>query len=266
MPDHDHKGHRERMRARFLQNGLTGFAPHEALELLLFYAIPRQNTNPLAHRLLKHFGTLRAVLEASSEELRQVEGIGETAAALLSLVAPMVRLAEWESLGERPLVTNFREAKAYCSLLFNGTADEVLYVICLDAQGRVLRAVPAISGTIDEIAIYPRVIVNTALRHNAHSVLLAHNHPSGVAEPSDADLSTTDQLRTALGAVDIQVLDHIIYADGVCVSIMQWEKTRGAMLALAMDRPRAADTQRARRPPSAIREIDAFEDETDDGL
>lgn len=165
MAGNEHDGHRDRMRMRFLRSGLDSFAAHEVLELLLFYAIPRRNVNPLAHNLLRHFGSLPAVLDASPEQLMQVPGIGESAATLLSLLIPVVRRADKERLGEKPVITNYREAKEYCRYLFSGSSEEVLYVICLDAQGRVLRAVRAIIGTIDEIVIYPRTIVGAAIRH-----------------------------------------------------------------------------------------------------
>lgn len=247
MAEHEHGGHRERMRKRYLETGLASFAPHEALELLLFYAVPRINVNPLAHRLLTHFGSLEAVLSAPPEQLQQVPGIGASAAVLISLIQPLYRDAERERLGDKPLITNYREAKDYCRSLFGGTSEEVLYVICLDAQGRVLRAVRAITGTIDEIAIYPRTIVGAAIRHNAHSVVLAHNHPSGVLEPSPADVQTTAMLRAALGGVDITILDHIIYADGECVSMEQWQH-QAHTSPIPMQRvQKAADTKRARK-------------------
>lgn len=224
--EHDHAGHRERMRDRFLQNGLDGFAPHETLELLLFYAIPRRNVNPLAHRLVKHFGSVNAVFEASAQELMQVQGIGETSAALLSMVFPLARYAEREMQGDRPILSNLGHAKNYCKGLFAGKSEEVLYVICLDAQDRVIRAIPAISGTIDELPIYPRTIVSAALQHNAYSVVLAHNHPSGVCEPSLADVEATAMLRTAFDHVDIVLRDHMIYAEGECLSMARWEGDR----------------------------------------
>lgn len=257
MAEHDHAGHRERMRERFLQNGLDGFAPHEALELLLFYAIPRRNVNPLAHKLIKHFGSLGAVLDAPPEQLRQVPGVGAQVATLLPMVTRLVRYADREKLGGRPLITNYKEAKDYCGHLFAGVNEEVLFVICLDAQGRVLRAVPAVTGTIDEIAIYPRTVVATAIRHNAHSVLLSHNHPSGVKEPSDADIHTTALLREALGALDIALLDHVIYADGACTSMAQYQQIKRVAPLLDADQPKAADTKRSRnRGPSAMHETD----------
>lgn len=255
MADHEHEGHRERMRARFLHGGLEGFAPHEVLELLLFNAIPRRDVNPLAHRLLKHFGSVWAVLNALPEQLMQVPGIGAQSAAMLSLVAAAYRFADRDKLGERPIVNNYREAKVFCAQLFAAAREEVLYVICLDAQGRVLRAVPAITGTIDEIAIYPRTIVAIAIRHNARNVVLAHNHPSGLRDPSDADVHTTELLREALGAVDIEVLDHIIYADGECTSMEQWRQLRRVAPLYDEKHPKAADTNRSRRRgPAAMHE------------
>lgn len=247
MSEHEHEGHRERVRARFMRDGLEGFAPHEVLEFLLFFAIPRRNVNPLAHRLLNHFGSVWAVLNTPAEQLTQVPGIGAQSATLLASIAAAYRFAERDKLGERPIVNNYREAKNYCAHLFSATREEVLYVICLDAQGRVLRAVPAITGTIDEIAIYPRTIVGLAIRHNAHSVVLAHNHPSGIKDPSDADIRTTEMLREALGSVDIEVLDHIIYADGECTSMAQWQQLRRIAPAYDQQTPKAADTRRSRR-------------------
>lgn len=252
---HEHTGHRDRMRSRFQEGGLDSFAPHEALELLLFYAIPQRDVNPLAHRLLSHFGTLESVLNAPVEQLEQVPGIGKNAACLLALIQPLQRMVDRQRLGDRPIITNYREAKAYCAHLFTGVAEEILYVVCLDAQGRVLRAVPAITGTIDEIAIYPRTIVAAAIRYSAHSVVLSHNHPSGVREPSGADVQTTDLLRQALGAVDIAVLDHIIYADGDCVSMAQWQQLRKIAPLHPGEKPKAADSQRPRRRgPSPMHE------------
>ena len=247
MDEHDHSGHRDRMRERFAQNGLDGFAPHEVLELLLFYAIPRRNVNPLAHKLIKHFGSTCAVFEATREQLLQVPGIGEHTASLLGMIFPLARYADRERSEDRPVLTNYRNAKAYCKHLFAGKADEVLYVICLDAQGRVLRAVPAITGTIDEIVIYPRKIVTEALNHKAHGVVLAHNHPSGVCEPSDADIETTETLRQALATVDIPLLDHMVYAEGECVSIQQWKRSQGSTPAAMPQLHKAADKKQAQR-------------------
>lgn len=251
------------MRERFAQNGLSGFAPHEALELLLYYAIPRRNVNPLAHNLLRHFGTLEAVLQADPVQLRQVPGIGDGAATLLAMVLPLARLAERQRTTGQPIITNYREAKAYCRTLFDGKGDEVLYVISLDAQGRVLHATAAITGTIDEIAIYPRTVISCALRHNAHAVVLAHNHPSGVCEPSDADVRTTETLKDALSSIDIALLDHVIYADGECVSMQQWQQMkRITPLYPDAGAPKAADTKRRRTRAASVEDATGVMEDT----
>lgn len=249
MSPGEHSGHRERMRKRFLAVGLEGFAPHEALELLLFHAIPRQNVNPLAHRLLERFGSLAAVLEATPVQLSQVEGVGPGVASLISLVFAISRYAEGERMAERAVLGSLREAKAYCAHLFAGRTDEVLYVISLDGQGRVIHASPVTVGTVNEVPVYPRKVVGEALLQNAQAVVLAHNHPSGVAEPSRQDIETTDILRAALEAVDIRLHDHIICADGQCVSIRQWQSAAEmpSIRILPEGMPRAADSNRPQR-------------------
>lgn len=259
MTKNEHEGHRGRMRQRFMMGGLDNFAPHEVLELLLFYAIPRRNVNPLAHQLIKRFGSLTAVLSASAELLREEPGITEAAITLITLMGPLARYMDKELLGERPFMRNLREAKSYCVHLFSGANEEQFYVICLDAQARVLRAVKVFSGTIDEITIYPREIVGTAIRYNAHDVVLAHNHPSGVLEPSEADIHTTVMLREALERVNIPLQDHIIYAEGNCLSLSQWEKTQAPHPAPYNTASRAADTKRTKKQKTSPNVEDVHE-------
>lgn len=252
MKKNEHEGHRERMRQRFLNNKLSGFAPHEVLELLLFYAIPRKNVNPLAHELLKRFGSLTAVLSASVEELQEIEGVTKTAAVLITLMDPLVRYADRDQLGDRPYMRNLREAKLYCANLFTNASEEKFYLICLDAQGRVLRAVMVFSGTIDEVTIYPREVIGSAIRHNAQAVVLAHNHPSGVPEPSNADIQTTEQLREAFAAIGITLQDHLIYADGHCFSYSRWQKEQEIRPAFEQAKAKAADANKSKKPKKPV--------------
>lgn len=144
-----HSGHRERIRERFLREGLQGFAPHEALEFLLCFAIPQKDVNPLAHSLIERFGSLSAVLEARAEELTQVPGIGPNAAALLTLLPELMRYYERDRRQERPCLRNFKAAGAYCRALLRGEKDECVYLLCLDAQGRLLKSVLLRRGTIN---------------------------------------------------------------------------------------------------------------------
>lgn len=217
----EHEGHRARMRQRFLKTGLEGFAPHEALELLLFYAIPRRDVNPLAHRLLDTFGSFRNVLEASPQQLMQVEGLGENAAVLIGLLVPFFRSYCAGMEASRPVIANRREAQQYVLALLAGRRSEHFYLIGLDASSRVVGDALICSGDLSEVPAYPRQVVQAALALNAHSVILCHNHPGGNLCPSPADIQTTRQLITALSGIHIPVLDHLIVSGGQCYSLSQ---------------------------------------------
>ena len=216
-----HAGHRARMRERFMKEGLSGFSEHEVLELLLMFAIPQRDVNPLAHRLIDRFGSLSAVLESSPAELTRVDGVGENAAALLSLMPQLMGYYQHSAMGRKPVITNLAEARKYAGALFFGLHEERVYMICVDQSGRVLHPALMHRGTIDQVQIYPREVVETALRYHAHAVLLAHNHPSGLALPSQEDKQTTMVLKAALDAVGVVLADHIIVADDDFVSMAQ---------------------------------------------
>lgn len=207
-----HDGHRKRMRERFRKDGLDGFAPHEVLELLLFYGRARGDVNPLAHRLLDTFGSLKGVLEARPEQLMSVEGIGEESATLISLMLPMFRRYSACVCEERKRICNRTEATEYCKALLAGWRTEHFYAICLNAAGQVLGQRLIAEGSLTEVAAYPRLVVETALNYNAHSVVLCHNHPSGIPQPSQDDVDTTQDLMKLLGALHITLLDHIVVA------------------------------------------------------
>ena len=213
-----HDGHRQRKKQRFLQHGLDSFADHEVLELLLFYAIPRRDTNETAHRLLEHFGTLKAVLTASVEELQKVEGVGESAAAFLHLLQA-VGYRALRTAGDDTILNSVDSAGAYFQKLLRGERREVLYQVCLDAKGKVLSHKRLSSGTVSMAPVNVREVVENALYTDASGVLLAHNHPSGIALPSEDDRQITLQIRQALGTMGIELVDHIIVADNDFVSM-----------------------------------------------
>lgn len=214
-----HAGHRERLRNRLRAEGLSSFSEHEVLELLLTYAIPQKDVNPLAHELIARFGSLSDVLEADETELMRVSGVGSRAAQLLSMIPQLLTYYQRNALGEKPVVTNFAQACAYCGPLFAGAKQEHLYMVCLDRGGHVLHLSLMHTGTVDEVALYPRLVVQMALRHDAHAVLLAHNHPSGMAEPSQADVATTNRVIAALSTIDVVLTDHLIFSRGEVYSI-----------------------------------------------
>lgn len=213
-----HDGHRQRLLQRFLREGLDGFDEHNILELLLFYAIPRKDTNELAHRLMDDFGSLAGVLDASAQDLRQVEGIGENTAGFLKLLPELTRI--YYSQKQQELCLDSTE-KAGSFLLprFIGRQEETVLLTCLDGKCRVLSCMVLHKGSLNSSEVNVRKLLSSALKHNAAAVILAHNHPGGVALPSPEDLSTTLRIKTALEAADIRLLDHIIVADHDYVSL-----------------------------------------------
>ena len=214
-----HDGHRKRRKAQFREHGLDTFADHEALELLLFYAVPQGDVNPLAHRLLNRFGSLEAVFSAPPEELEKVEGVGEHAATLLTLVLPLIRRVHMESAKSGIALCDSGRLGQYFRGVFFGVREEMFYEACLDAKGKLLRCYKIAGGSVDAVHINIRCVVENALRCRASAVALAHNHPSGLALPSSDDNTTTLMAYDALRTVGIELIDHIIVADGDFVSL-----------------------------------------------
>ena len=217
-----HAGHRARLRQRFLEAGLDSFADHEVLEFALFHAVPRGDTNEIAHRLMTRFGSLAAVFEADPADLAAVEGMGPLSAAFLSFVPQLARryLKDRVAPG-KPCLKTSEEAMTYAIPLVTGRADEVFYVVSLDAACRVVHATPLAKGTVAEIRLHPRQVVEVALRNRASSVLFIHNHPAGTARPSTDDLRLTETLVKTLQPLSIKVLDHIIVAGDQAYSFVR---------------------------------------------
>lgn len=214
-----HQGHRQKMRQRFLKSGLDGFADHEALELLLYYAIPRQDTNPIAHRLMDRYGSLSAVLTAPVEDLKKVEGVGESAGILLKLAGQIAGKARLSDAARNCPMTSVEAVGAYLLERFAGETHEVVYVLCLDRKGKLLACKRLGEGGIASAGLDIRKLVETAILTSASTVILAHNHPSGVALPSDDDCAATIQARKALETIGVVLSDHIIVADDDFVSL-----------------------------------------------
>ena len=213
-----HDGHREKMRRRFQETGLEGFADHEALELLLYYAIPRRDTNELAHRLLTRYGSLSALLQAPIEDLRRVEGVGESAAVLLKLVPAFVYKAQ-RSAGQETVLNSTEKAGRYLLTCFAGERNEVIYQLCLDRKGKLLACKRLSEGGSAAAELNIRRLVENALLSSASAVILSHNHPSGIALPSREDYATTQQAQDALRTIGVELLDHIIVAEDDYVSL-----------------------------------------------
>ena len=221
-----HDGHRQRLRERFIREGLDNFTDVQVLELLLFYCIPRQDTNALAHGLLERFGSMYAVLEATPSELKKVPGIGDNAAMFLHLLLETWRYYMVNRQAQEKALTTIEACGNYMLSYFAARRNECVFLLCLDAKCRILCCKQVGEGSVNSAAVPIRKIVEMAMDANASSVVLAHNHPSGLALPSDADVMTTRRLAVALDAMEIQLVDHLVMGDGEFVSMVQSGKYR----------------------------------------
>lgn len=215
----EHDGHRSRMKRRFLLHGLSNFDDHNVLELLLFYALPRKDTNALAHRLLNTFGSLDGVFEAPPEALMRVEGIGENAAVLIHLVPEAARRYRIAKESIDTVLLSSHDVGQYLVPYFLNCRGEAVYLLCLDPRCRVIGCHELSAGDPTSVSISVRQIVEIALTQNASSVILAHNHPNGLAIPSKEDIASTRRIREALSLVNISLLDHIVVAGEDYVSL-----------------------------------------------
>lgn len=214
-----HDGHRERLRESFIENGgIDAFSDLNALELLLFYAVPRRDTNVIAHHLLNKFGTLHGVFTATEQELTEVDGIGKNAAVLLRLVPQIMKKSEISKTRHMKLIKGSDDAGGYFIPRFMYEEDEVVLMLCLDVHKRILKCVEVGRGAAYAVDTNLRIITETAIRCKAHSVIIAHNHPDGIALPSPEDNAATRQIMAALEPLNIRLTDHIIVAGDDFVS------------------------------------------------
>ncbi|WP_432620409.1 JAB domain-containing protein [Butyricicoccus sp.] len=218
MAGGEHVNHRERMRQRFLEHGLDNFADHEVLELLLFYAIPRGDVNPLAHRLIDSFGSLANVLEAETEDLCRVEGMGTKTAAFLRMLPPMFRRYQTSKLQGSVFNTTEKVAE-YLLRYYIGRPREQLSAVLLDNQCRLIRICDIAEGSTTSVHINIRKLIQCVLQYNAAHVILAHNHPRGRCSPSRADIVQTSTIREMLKNIDVRLVDHIIIAEDQWISL-----------------------------------------------
>ncbi len=225
-----HGGHRKRFKQQFMTSG-DHFHDHQLLEVLLYYSIPQGDVNPVAHRLMETFGSIAGVLDAHPAELQKVAGIGEHTAVLLKLI-PKISARYNQSLSALgTIIRSTKEAERYLAPYFRmGVRNEMVYLLCMDGKHKVLGCYKMGEGSVHMADIAPRKILEAALAHNAATVILAHNHVSGLALPSDSDLYTTDRLTILLSAVDITLVDHLIFTQDDMVSLRDSGLLKGQML------------------------------------
>ena len=216
-----HEGHRSRVKERYIEEGLDSFQDHDIVELLLFYCIPKRDTNELAHRMIKEFGTLHDLMEANPRDIARRCGVTLNIATLISLAAPLSRRYLKQKWGTRPVLNSSSTAGNFAVTLFAGRIYECFFVICLDSQNHVNHASLVHEGTINEAPVYPRIIVETALRHKANSIILSHNHPGGSLKASNADIDVTRKICQAMKPISINVVDHIIVAGDRYISFAE---------------------------------------------
>jgi DNA repair protein RadC len=217
-----HEGHRERVRDKFLETGnLDNFKDHEILEFLLFYAYLQKDTNEIAHSMINTFGSFSNALEAAPHEIMRRCNVTERVAVLVSLMPHIAKAFLLGKYEKKEVMDNSRPVGEYCTKLFIDSKYEAFYMICLDTTRRLLCTELIQKGDLDSAVIYPRLVVEAAIRNHAAAVVLTHNHPGGTLMPSKSDMQVTKRLKAALETVGIELIDHIIVADGKYYSFVE---------------------------------------------
>ena len=211
----------ERPREKLLKQGANTLSDAELLAIFLRTGVRGKSAVDLARDLLKHFGSLRALLHANHDEFCEAKGLGDAKFSQLQAVLEMARRHLLETLQRGDALTSPRAAYQYLNAQLRDYQHEVFACLWLDSQHRVIVFEELFRGTIDGAGVYPREVVKAAIKHNAAAVIFAHNHPSGVAEPSQADQRITEQLVKALTLIDVKVLDHIVVGDGEQISLAE---------------------------------------------
>lgn len=216
-----HAGHRKRVKNSFLTNGFApNVPPHKILEMLLFYAIPRKDTNEIAHALIQQFGSLAGVLEAPVEELMKVKGVSENSACLIKMILPIARRYKEDKNDYTNRVLTHGLCIELLSQKFFGFAEEMVYMLFLDNTGRMINCEKLAEGSNASVRLSLRTVVERVVKSGATAVIISHNHPVGYAIPSDADCKMTRKLYEMLRELEVQLLDHVIFAGDDCVSMV----------------------------------------------
>lgn len=216
-----HADHRKRMKEKFLKYGLKQFSEHEKIELLLYYSIPRADTNPIAHRLLNKFGSIRNMVNANIHQLASIDGIGQNSAMLIKLFYEFMREYNRQVANDFTIIKNQLIAKQYVEQIFKGVPKEEFYVICLSADSRIIDARSMSVGTTHRVDVTIRAVTDYVFKQNCERIIIAHNHPNNTSQPSDNDIRMTCKIFNSCILNDIDILDHIIYSDFGCYSFSE---------------------------------------------
>ncbi|MDR3092117.1 MAG: DNA repair protein RadC [Clostridiales bacterium] len=210
--DNPHENHRDRVRKNILlnPNALDSMQEHQILEFLLFYSVPRRDTNELAHRMIEAYGGLRNLMDAHPLDIMKKCGVGESSALLVSVIPKLARRYFRSAFGNRAILDSSSKTGNFAVSLLSGRVNECFFCVCLDVKRRFISSTMIVDGGISQADLYMRDVVECVIRFNASFVVLAHNHPSSDTKPSKSDLVTTCEIKALLEKIDIDIADHII--------------------------------------------------------
>ncbi len=224
---HEHKNHRERLRKRFFETGFKGFAPHEVLELILFYSIPQQDTNEIAHRLINHFGSFSAVLDADPADLMKVSGIKEVSAALIKLIPLLCSYYQLDKVYGGKNFASIESIAEYCVYKTINETRERFYVMIFDNTMRMLAYEPLSEGSQGEVSVNMEQLASILFRYSGSNFILIHNHPGGPPTPSEEDIILTQKIYSLTAPLNKFLIEHLIISKNRYVPIMQTLRSKG---------------------------------------
>ncbi|MDD5645371.1 MAG: DNA repair protein RadC [bacterium] len=207
---HDYLGHRKRVKSKYESCGFEGWQDYEVLEFILFYALPRKDTKCLAKRLINKFKSIKGLMDADIEDIKSVEGIGQNAINLISAIKDIAEIYLKQKAFGSVSVKSAADVCDYLRISMQSEKDELLKVLYLNASNRIIGADTVGRGTVDRAPVYPRKVIENAVKRKAVNVILVHNHPSGNLNPSEEDRRMTEKLKKALSLIDVNIIDHII--------------------------------------------------------
>ena len=220
--EHFHHGHRKRKKEQFLKSGIEHLPEHEPLEFLLYYAIPRGDTNFIAHSLIKHFGSLTGVLNASYDELQKVDGVGANAASLICFTKMFSQLyLQKQAESDLEKMFNSEQLKEFCTTLFTGINEEEFHCLYLTDDLRLISHEKVCSGQLGKVEIPVRKITRSILAHNCSRLVITHNHPAGSCIPSRTDIDSTDSIRALYVKMEVELVDHVVVGRDGAVSMKE---------------------------------------------
>lgn len=219
-----HKDHRQRVKESYMKTGIDAMPDHNILELLLFYGIPYKDTNPIAHDLIEKYHDLNGVLDAPVKELQKINGIGENAAVMIKLIRDICSKYHDNAVNSKINLASSERLYDFIRMKYLGETREIVYMLSLDAHGRLKHCIKVADGTPSTVVSDNRSLIELALRFDVTNAVIAHNHPNGFASPSQADIGATETIAKLFSAVNINLVDHVIVAEDEIFSFAMSKK------------------------------------------